>query len=189
MNIQEIVTEQARLQEAMGWPMGQGLHAYENNLLAMSLELSEVAMELDWKPWKDRVVDQANLATELADALQFWANATMDLATVEMNHGIMDQRVDGLTESPLPLRNKATGLPPKGIQLSIVSSLQREAGKLIDLGKRVGAGNLEFDVVHRHRGILTRWGATASALGVCQEELEHRLLAKWRVCYERLQDG
>lgn len=189
MNILEIVNVQARLQEAMGWPMGQGLHAYENNLLAMSLELSEAAMELDWKPWKDRVVDRASLVTELSDALQFWSNATLDLATIEMNHGAMDRQVDELMERTLPLRDKATGLPPKGLQLSIVASLQREAGKLVDLGKRVGSGDLGFDVVHRHRGILTRWGATASALGVCQEELEHRLLAKWRVCHERLQDG
>ncbi len=77
MQLSEVLAAQAVLQGAMRHPMGYGEAAVKENALAAIVEWTEVLGEINWKPWrKERLaVDRTALAAELADVLQFWANA------------------------------------------------------------------------------------------------------------------
>lgn len=80
LTIAKILSEQKKLQEALGHPMGYGYAGVKENVLAAIVELTEVLNETPWKPWKQydpqsgRFMDVGALLTEMTDVLQFWAN-------------------------------------------------------------------------------------------------------------------
>lgn len=86
----ELLKTQYDLQERMGWPTGNGIPGFKENMLAAHGEISEAVNEIPWKNWKPvgyKEVDRDALATELTDILQFVANAAlcMDLTACELS--------------------------------------------------------------------------------------------------------
>lgn len=78
INLGELLANQAKLQQAMGHPTGEGEAGCKENILHIMVEAVEALREINFKPWKKGApiqVDRAKLATELTDILQFWANA------------------------------------------------------------------------------------------------------------------
>lgn len=76
MTFGEILREQGKLQEAMGWPMGVGEKSAIDNLTHAIVEVTEALRELNFKQWKEkRPVDVTAFATELTDVIQFLFNA------------------------------------------------------------------------------------------------------------------
>lgn len=92
MHLAQVLLKQRALQESMGRPMGQGEAAIKENALAAIVEWTEVLAEINWKPWRKtrRLVNKLALAAELADVLQFWANAVNEagLSAVDMESAL-----------------------------------------------------------------------------------------------------
>lgn len=80
-SLKELLVEQTRLQEAMGWPIPANEAGAVQNIDAAIVELVEVKNELNWKPWKKskKEVDLARVAEEITDVLQFLANTAISL--------------------------------------------------------------------------------------------------------------
>lgn len=77
LDVGELLRTQEKLQAAMGHPTGHGEPGCKENLLQAVVEIVEALREINFKPWKTKLieVDKQKLATELTDVLQFWANA------------------------------------------------------------------------------------------------------------------
>lgn len=80
LTIEELLSEQRELQEALA-PGGLVEEDAPLHLLAATAELMEALQELNWKPWRKTKhhTNRDHYATELTDALQFWANAAIAL--------------------------------------------------------------------------------------------------------------
>jgi dimeric dUTPase (all-alpha-NTP-PPase superfamily) len=185
--MQTILENQLELQEAMGWPCGDGPTAYKTNCLAFAVELVEAVQELDWKPWKDKEVDGEALLTELTDALQFWANGSLDLAHIDIEgtSNLLGHTVD-LKHVGLDLPDEPNYLPSKSMQRSVASHLVALAGMAEQLGRDAGAGILTPGTVNSHRSLLEGWVNMVAVLGFTTNQVERTLRAKWEVNYERL---
>lgn len=182
MDLSTVMAEQHRLQQAMGWPCGHGTDAYRLNLLAFGVELGEATQELNWKPWKDAPADREALGTELVDALQFWANAVLDL------HGVAAPEADDLRRGPLPVRETpAAELADRTTQRLVALRLQSLVGQADRLGTHVATGEQPLGrVATPHRSLLAGWGNAASLLGFGEAELAGYLREKWEVNHARL---
>lgn len=82
LHVKELLLRQERLNEAMGYPMGEatdhdGSNAVKENMLALIVEATEVLAEVNWKPWKlnQKEINRKAVTHELIDVLQFWVNA------------------------------------------------------------------------------------------------------------------
>jgi len=79
LDLTELLTNQSRLQAAMGHPTGHGEAGAKENFLHVIIETVEAMREINFRPWKaaKKEVNRAALATELTDILQFVANAAL----------------------------------------------------------------------------------------------------------------
>lgn len=99
MQLELLLQVQEDLQNAMHNPMGSGVPAVKENVLALVRELAEVLDELPSKPWdkKEKEIDREALTNELADVLMFYLNILLAL----------DVEVDELSKAFFRKINKA----------------------------------------------------------------------------------
>lgn len=92
LSLDELLKTQRQLQARMGEPTGTGEAGCKESLLHVIVETTEAMAELNFKPWKAtrKVVNREDLATELTDILQFWANAanSMGLTPEELTQAL-----------------------------------------------------------------------------------------------------
>lgn len=121
--MQLLLSEQGRLQRALGDPMFLGTKDWQvcarENLLAVNVEAAEILGEINWKPWKAtqpaKKVDRAALLLELVDLLQFWANVVN--AAGFSGQDVMDAYARKLEINYQRLRDAKSGQDKRQLEL------------------------------------------------------------------------
>jgi dimeric dUTPase (all-alpha-NTP-PPase superfamily) len=76
ITIQDCLTDQEKLQELLGHPMGEGEQAVKENILALIVEATEVLDHFNWKKWKkeQKEINKSATVLEMMDLFKFAFN-------------------------------------------------------------------------------------------------------------------